>query len=170
MSQSQELYHKLDTTLKQIRLVTIEPGKWRDDIQCTLRETSLADSEPYETLSYVWGDHTNTKIITVNGRNFKATANLESALRHLRRDTPRTMWIDAICINQRDLGERASQVSMMRDIYQGSNTTVIWLGDGDERAESSFDLARRFYDQSHGDGVSSQGILMLMKELTNTEY
>ncbi|GLA76942.1 hypothetical protein AtubIFM55763_008820 [Aspergillus tubingensis] len=170
MTQSQGLYHKLDPTLKQIRLVTIEPGRWTDDIQCTLRETSLADSEPYETLSYVWGDPTNTKYIFVNGKSFRATANLESALRHLRRDTPRTMWIDAICINQRDLGERASQVSIMRYIYQGSKLTVIWLGDGDERAESSFDLARRFYDQSHSDGVSSQGILMLMQELTNTEY
>ncbi|PYH35828.1 HET domain-containing protein [Aspergillus neoniger CBS 115656] len=169
MSQSQEMYHKLDSTLNQIRLVTIEPGKWTDDIQCTLRETSLADSEPYETLFYVWGDHTNTKNIIVNGSNFKATANLESALRHLRRDTPRTMWIDAICINQRDLEERASQVSIMRDIYQGSNVTIIWLGDGDERAESLFGLAQQVYDQSPSDGVSVEESLMLMRELTNTE-
>ncbi|RAH52211.1 HET-domain-containing protein [Aspergillus piperis CBS 112811] len=169
MSQAQELYHKLDSTLKQIRLVTIEPGKWTDDIQCTLRETSLADSEPYETLSYVWGDHTNTKYIFVNRKAFRATVNLESALRHLRRNTPRTMWIDAICINQRDLEERASQVSIMRDIYQGSNVTIIWLGDGDERAESLFGLAQRVYDQSHSDVESTEESLMLMRELTNTE-
>lgn len=170
MTPSQGLYHKLDPTLKQIRLVTIKPGKWTDDIQCTLRETWLADSEPYETLSYVWGDHRNTKNIFVNGKTFRATANLESALRHLRRQNPRNMWIDAICINQRDLGERASQVSIMRDIYQGSKKTIIWLGDGDQRAESLFDLARRFYDQCQSNGLSSQeGILVLMRELTNTE-
>ncbi|PWY68221.1 HET-domain-containing protein [Aspergillus eucalypticola CBS 122712] len=169
MTQSQGLYHKLDPTLKQIRLVTIEPGKWTDDIQCTLRETSLADSEPYETLSYVWGDHTNTKNIIVNGSNFNATANLESALRHLRRYTPRTMWIDAICINQQDLGERASQVSIMRDIYHGSNMTVIWLGDGDERVESLFDLARRFYNQSYEDYRPAQRDQPLIREVRRTE-
>ena len=35
---------------------------------------------------------------------------------------------DAICINQRDLEERASQVSMMRTIYSKAVEVVAWLG------------------------------------------
>ncbi|GCB18024.1 heterokaryon incompatibility protein 6, OR allele [Aspergillus awamori] len=169
MSQSQELYHKLDPTVKQIRLVTIKPGGWTDDIQCTLRHTSLAKSGPYETLSYVWGDFTNTKDIIVNGMTFNATVNLESALRHLRRDTPRTIWIDAICINQLDLEERASQVGFMRDIYQGSTLTIIWLGDGDERVESLFDLARKFHDESYTGSLAQENVVRLREFIHNED-
>ncbi|KAI1281147.1 heterokaryon incompatibility protein-domain-containing protein [Xylaria sp. FL0933] len=38
------------------------------------------------------------------------------------------VWIDAICINQNDLSERAQQVKMMRQIYQTASTVKIWLG------------------------------------------
>ncbi|KAI1348165.1 heterokaryon incompatibility protein-domain-containing protein [Xylaria sp. FL0043] len=38
------------------------------------------------------------------------------------------VWIDAICINQDDLSERAQQVKMMRQIYQTASTVKIWLG------------------------------------------
>ncbi|KAL8376856.1 hypothetical protein RB595_007809 [Gaeumannomyces hyphopodioides] len=37
-------------------------------------------------------------------------------------------WIDALCINQADLAERAEQVPRMRAIYSLATRTVIWLG------------------------------------------
>jgi hypothetical protein len=37
------------------------------------------------------------------------------ALRHPQED--RYLWIDAICINQADIGERNHQVEMMSTIY-----------------------------------------------------
>ncbi|KAI1329862.1 heterokaryon incompatibility protein-domain-containing protein [Xylariaceae sp. FL0255] len=40
-------------------------------------------------------------------------------------------WVDALCINQDDLDERADQVKLMRNIYQKASTTKIWLGKGD---------------------------------------
>jgi hypothetical protein len=39
------------------------------------------------------------------------------------------LWIDALCINQSDLKERAQQVQMMRLIYAQANRVVIWLGE-----------------------------------------
>jgi hypothetical protein len=36
--------------------------------------------------------------------------------------------IDQICINQINIQERACQVNIMRDIYQKSEGTIIWLG------------------------------------------
>ncbi|OJJ75593.1 hypothetical protein ASPBRDRAFT_37887 [Aspergillus brasiliensis CBS 101740] len=171
MSHSEELYQKLDDSERQIRLVTIEPGEWTNDIQCTLEHTSLANAKPYETLSYVWGDPTVTKGIIVNGRTFEATVNLESALRHLRRDdTPRVMWIDAICINQIDTEERSSQVSFMRDIYQQSILTVIWLGDGNEHVKSLFGLAREFLDQCPGVEPWDDKSVVFLGELTESKY
>ncbi|KAI1367288.1 heterokaryon incompatibility protein-domain-containing protein [Xylaria arbuscula] len=38
------------------------------------------------------------------------------------------VWIDAICINQDDLAERANQVKLMRKIYHTASTVKIWLG------------------------------------------
>ncbi|KAI0523661.1 heterokaryon incompatibility protein-domain-containing protein [Xylaria bambusicola] len=38
------------------------------------------------------------------------------------------VWVDAICINQDDLAERANQVKLMRKIYQAASTVKIWLG------------------------------------------
>lgn len=39
------------------------------------------------------------------------------------------MWIDAICINQMDLNERAQQVQLMAEIYRKASLVVVWLGE-----------------------------------------
>ena len=46
-------------------------------------------------------------------------------------------WIDQICINQEDLDERCSQVSIMHEIYSKSQFTLIWLGREDEYTRSA---------------------------------
>lgn len=40
-------------------------------------------------------------------------------------------WIDAICINQEDLNEKALQVSIMSQIYTNASTVIAWLGGED---------------------------------------
>ncbi|OJI85742.1 hypothetical protein ASPTUDRAFT_118842 [Aspergillus tubingensis CBS 134.48] len=170
MSQSEDFYQKLNSRPRQIRLLTIEPGKWTRAIQCTLRQTSLSSAGQYETLSYAWGDPAVTKTIIVDKKPFQVTVNLASALRHLRRDTPRTMWIDAICINQMDLEERASQVSFMRDIYQRSVSTVIWLGEGDERVKLPFRLARIFRLRKREDRPWHPRNIFRLHKMIGSEY
>ena len=41
------------------------------------------------------------------------------------------IWIDALCINQDNLSERAAQVKIMNRIYSGAQMTTIWLGNED---------------------------------------
>ena len=38
------------------------------------------------------------------------------------------MWIDAICINQKDDDEKSTQVALMRDIYHFADEVIVWLG------------------------------------------
>lgn len=38
------------------------------------------------------------------------------------------LWIDAVCINQSDLVEKAQQVDVMGSIYTAASRTIIWLG------------------------------------------
>lgn len=39
-----------------------------------------------------------------------------------------SVWIDALCINQEDVAERAQQVKLMGRIYQRASAVKIWLG------------------------------------------
>ncbi|RYP70253.1 hypothetical protein DL771_005556 [Monosporascus sp. 5C6A] len=59
-----------------------------------------------------------------------------------------TLWIDAICINQRDQEERNEQVSRMKDIYSQSPSTIIWLGDtlpSNDNVDTAIDLIHDIY-------------------------
>ncbi|KAL8307518.1 hypothetical protein RB597_000953 [Gaeumannomyces tritici] len=57
----------------------------------------------------------------------------------------RPVWIDAVCINQHDLDERSSQVSLMGTIFATASSVVIWLGDPDQRAlEATGNLRTEF--------------------------
>jgi hypothetical protein len=38
------------------------------------------------------------------------------------------IWIDAICINQKDLNERLAQLKLMGDIYRDATASISWLG------------------------------------------
>jgi hypothetical protein len=60
------------------------------------------------------------------------TANLAQALPYLQAETEeRVLWIDAICINQRDTAERGQQVGRMAEIFKMATQVVVWLGPAD---------------------------------------
>ncbi|KAI1122865.1 heterokaryon incompatibility protein-domain-containing protein [Nemania abortiva] len=59
----------------------------------------------------------------------QVTSNLELALRSLRRENAtRTLWIDALCINQEDKDEKEVQIQRMGWIYANAEFVVVWLG------------------------------------------
>ncbi|KAK1758750.1 heterokaryon incompatibility protein-domain-containing protein [Echria macrotheca] len=83
----------------------------------------------YTALSYVWGDPSRVGQILLDGQQFGITASLQNALRDIRDATREIrLWADAICINQEDVLERNSQVSMMGRIYATATNTIIYLG------------------------------------------
>lgn len=112
-----------------VRLLVLHPGYGRDGLYCTLLHFSLACRPKYEALSYEWSSLPGSGGINCNGHIMDVTENLYHALRYLRfPKLPRYLWIDAICINQRDRIEKASQVSMMKQIYASATETLVWLG------------------------------------------
>lgn len=118
---------------KNIRLLKLLPSVDRSEpIKCIIEEADLSKGPEYEALSYVWGNPSPQRTVILNGRSFPVGENLEAALRQLRpcgtQQTHRTIWIDAICINQRDVQERTQQVSQMDTVYRGAARVVIWLG------------------------------------------
>lgn len=96
----------------------------------------------YEALSYVWGESTGNRTINLDGKkDVPVTDNLYAALRRLRRpDRQRTLWVDALCIDQKNVEERNWQVQMMGRIYSTSARVVVWLGDAED-PDPSLDFA-----------------------------
>ena len=106
------IYSSLDPSRNQIRVLHLSPGRENDDeLYCTLSTVSLDDDPQYEALSYVWGDTSEDEpSIMLGERELKVRRNLHSALQGIRYlDRGRTVWIDALCINQEDVEEKYSK-------------------------------------------------------------
>jgi hypothetical protein len=104
-----------------------------------LETLDLSKSPRYAALSYTWGSAPynkgrpkgSTYQIVVNGVTRPVQQNLHDALDHLSskiEDLDIPLFVDAICINQADMNERASQVRQMREIYENAELVVGWLG------------------------------------------
>ena len=88
-------------------------------------------------MSYAWGNEPSSEEVTIvspgrtetlrsTSRIFQIRPNLHHALKHLRQtDTARTLWIDALCINQEDMEERNVQVKRMASIYKLASRVVV---------------------------------------------
>lgn len=138
---------KLDLHLRQIRLVTILPGRYIDVVTCELMTAYLDNLPEYECLSYTWGDRTDPRQIILNGVSFDVTRNLEAALRRLRHPIKsRLFWIDMICIDQKNVEERTHQVNLMQIIYSGCRECLVWLGDYAETTLQEDSLSLRVGD------------------------
>jgi len=128
----------------RVRLLTLLPGVSGDEITVTLRMVDLnaLNHTKYEALSYVWGSEKDPIAITVGRRwSLNVSQNLDAALKHLRFEAePRVLWVDAICINQEDLQERAQQVSLMGDIYRRAWQVVVWLGPEENDSTCALDF------------------------------
>jgi hypothetical protein len=128
----------------EVRLLKLLPGRFGSRIHVLFEVKTLTElSVPwYEALSYAWGSSDNLVDIYIGTSDdyvVSVTQNLACALQHLRyADQPRTLWIDAICVDQANLTERSSQVQRMTEIYKLAEMVLVWLSpEGDN---SSFAL------------------------------
>lgn len=119
----------LSTNRPSIRLATLRAGTHGSQIHVDLVQVAFADKPKYEALSYTWGKEIADDVVDIHGFPFQVTKNLWKALEVLRfTDKDRTLWIDAICINQLNLEERNRQVSLMAYIYTRAEQVLVWLG------------------------------------------
>ncbi|KAF1938832.1 HET-domain-containing protein [Clathrospora elynae] len=153
------VYQVLDPPGHAIRLLTLLPGEFSDDIYLSITHEELEDENrtPYDCLSYIWGDaaqaHQKLYIsqkLAVDGAEVDVLQflyvrnNLLAALKYLRLpDTPRVIWIDAICIDQQNLTEKGTEVARMGQIYNKAAQVIIWLGPEDEYTSMALDTIER---------------------------
>ncbi|KAI1395359.1 heterokaryon incompatibility protein-domain-containing protein [Hypoxylon fuscum] len=122
-------FYKVSEADHSMRVLDIDaiPQPFTSDIELSarLRVVSLDSSPRFAALSYVWGDYSvlapdNLTIRLDDGRNaqIQITPNCREAIQTLgSKFGTITIWIDAVCINQEDVEEKASQILLMEDIY-----------------------------------------------------
>lgn len=147
-----ELYnrHPFPPERKCIRLLHIKTGP----VKAT--EDSLVDSQlqvidlddpnvpSYTALTYVCGSDEYTEHIMCEGVKIPVSKNCYSAIWHIwrKKRAPFMIWIDAVCINQRENHEKLQQISLMGEIYVQATRVYVWLGessDATDRAMAYFE-------------------------------
>lgn len=122
-----------------IRLLRLRPAHYDEALSgVLLRRPLYEDGIEYVALSYSWKQGLKedgerelpTSTLKLRSGTIDISEHLAQALRRLR-DRHRCVyvWIDAVCINQRDYDERARQVPLMFQIYGKAAQVCIWLGE-----------------------------------------
>jgi hypothetical protein len=136
------VHSPLDLEGHAIRLLDLHPlSDASSDIRCTIQQVKLEDKPNYKALSYAWGNPNVTFPILVDEKRYHVTANCHAALYRLREMGEISMWIDAICINQKDNAEKSTQIPLMKDIYSSAGEVIVWLG--------CSEAERRPYDEAN---------------------
>ena len=142
------LYESLDTRRTQFRRLILLPGEsgdFYDPLFGTLEMVWSDEAPEYEALSYVWGPTSPAKRMVLNGKEINMTPNLDSALRQLRwPGSKRLLWVDALCINQDDLEEKAHQIKLMGFIYALASGVLVWLGPGTDETDAVMRSIEKF--------------------------
>lgn len=153
-------YEPLESPSSEIRLLELYPGTFNEVVQCRLSTSSLTCLPSYEPLSYFWGSQTHLEEVFIDGGSFLVTQNLAAALRRLRHpEICRILWVDAICINQKDASEKGSQIPLMADIYKRGMQTIVWLGDQDRNTADAFAMLETM--ARYCDSVSEEQVVKL---------
>jgi hypothetical protein len=121
------------------RLLTIVSVN-KKEITCKLENFLFDEAPEYTALSYAWGIPDDSKKIICDGKSLYITPHLHGAFYHLHALVPITkVWIDAICINQADVAEKAVQTRRMNNVYGSAQKVLAWLGKGDDNSDSAMD-------------------------------
>jgi hypothetical protein len=125
-----------------------------DSISATLQTFSLspASQQPpaYKALSYVWSlgeteaAPARSWHVSIDGKQLYLLDSLKTFIQTLQIKEALLdnswWWIDSICINQKDLLERSSQVALMQSIYSRAYITIVWLGESSANSDIAMDF------------------------------
>ena len=135
-------YSPLPNT-NSIRILHIETLEGSES-RYHLESFPIENAPSFRALSYTWGPaYRDINVedeapelppdfcasMICDGKRINITQNLSDALINIVAiGIDGWLWIDALCINQRDFEERNSQVLLMGNIYTSASEVLIWLG------------------------------------------
>jgi Heterokaryon incompatibility protein (HET) len=135
--QVQDEYTYMPLKPRHIRLLRFVRAKRRwgpNTIVIRLLEVPLNTLPSYEALSYRWDYDSIPTYIVCEGKKLAVSSNCKAALEQFQIPN-RLLWVDSICINQKDdVIEKNHQVSFMSEIYSSADRTLVWLGRDEDLA------------------------------------
>jgi hypothetical protein len=114
---------------REIRLLKLNRVSFFSRItRYELKTAPLNNLPPYRTISYTWGSNKEDYYIEIDGQHLPVTLNVAMILADLTSFwSTQYLWIDQVCINQKDENEKSAQVQLMREIYRNSESVIAWL-------------------------------------------
>ena len=116
-----------------IRLLHFKPSQLETNLTLEIKHVSLRDHPKYSALSYTWGDLEQEDSILCDGAKLFITRNLHAALKAMVRTVTSLQdsfyWIDQVCIDQKNVEERESQIKLMGDVYKQASRCAAYVGD-----------------------------------------
>ncbi|KAL8846895.1 MAG: hypothetical protein Q9221_008035 [Calogaya cf. arnoldii] len=155
-----EISYPLLDSPRHIRLLRItRPANVVGQLPCyELLAVCLDDTPAYAALSYTWGNPLSSDLqgaphwpnhfsdlVFKDGQKVSIGQNLSAALKSFHQMCIcGDFWIDAICINQKDMEERNLQVAIMGDIYASAENVIVWLGESDWNSQVALVFLEKF--------------------------
>lgn len=130
-------YTPLNPDRNEIRLLRLKKRyKWtQGKVHAGLSVVSLDQGIRFTALSYEWSPQQEIQalrrvLVLDGGYELEIKPNLATFFEHCGQHGDSLLWIDALCINQRDIEEKVSQLRKMFTIYAKASTVLAWLGPG----------------------------------------
>jgi Heterokaryon incompatibility protein (HET) len=130
----------------EIRLLTVEPTHSREGaLRYAFSKASLnGRAPPFTAVSYCWGQSEPEQTIYVGLTAVKVTETVHNVLREVLASGAALVWIDQVCIDQRNTGERSSQVALMGMIYSRADRVLVYLGEAGEYTSLAVDFIEHY--------------------------
>lgn len=142
-------YTPIDSASGEIRVLRLHEAVFRSDavvVDLVTINIRSANRPQFGALSYHWGQPVFDHAIICNGKKLSVNASLHACLKRHRSDwleKPEFLWVDAICINQKDTTELNQQLVLMGDIYRGALTVFVDFGYVQREWYCAYDLMLR---------------------------
>jgi hypothetical protein len=142
-------HSSIDSEAGEIRLIHVHSAVFQSDpIVIDMITAKFGDPgmPKYAALSYHWGTPMFDHFLISDGKKLEINESLHKCLKRHRQDhieKPLYLWVDAICINQKDPEELIGQILQMRKIYQSAEVVFVDFGDASLQFYFAYDLLHR---------------------------
>ncbi|KAF2116547.1 heterokaryon incompatibility protein-domain-containing protein [Lophiotrema nucula] len=125
MAEEQFKYSALSSTssfrLLEYDVTALASEQFSGPLNIRLIESSLENPPAYDAISYTWDNQHPTRRISCNNKDLHITPNCYQVLQNIvivQGYGAKTLWIDAVCIDQLSAAEKSVYVPNMRDVYR----------------------------------------------------